>query len=253
MTRPFLTSTFPKVYGSRSFADELTKAQLCAEAGQRTGIRTPRVLGFDENRYVIDYEFLDCPTSLLDLMSRRSTSTATLLAAVEQSGAALGTLHRVLPTEGFPRFERREGFDRALGEDRRLDGPGLVLQHGDYGYSNIRFSRHGELVIIDPSPNQYVTSHPLNVDYPELDLALITSNFLGRTVNPIAMARTIRLGSELVGALLRGYESAAGPVDTVRLREYTRATIAAFADWYQRGRPELLVPLTRLLERNLPA
>lgn len=129
-----------------------------------------------------------------------------------------------------------------------------MLQHGDFGYSNVRFGPTGELVVIDPSPNSYVTVDPLSVDHPELDLALIGSNFVGRTVRPVAMGRTIRLGPDLFAALLQGYEGAAGGplVDRVRLRAYTQATVRAFAHWCQRGRPQVLVPLARLLERNMP-
>lgn len=249
---------FVKHYPLAELAAEATKARLMAEAGAAAGVRVPAVLDVDEATGAIRYEHVECPTSLLDLMSDRTATPALILAQVEQAGAALGALHRVLPTAGFPRARRSGLFDRALGDDRwPLEagaGSPAVLQHGDFGYSNVRFGPTGELVVIDPSPNAYVTVDPLNVDHPELDLALIGSNFVGRTVRPLAMGRTIRLGPDLFDALLQGYEGAAGgpPVDRARLRAYTQATVRAFAHWCQRGRPQILVPLARLLERNMP-
>ncbi len=260
---------FVKHYPAAELAAEATKARLVAEAGAAAGVRVPAVLDVDEAAGTIRYEYVDCPTSLLDLMSDRSATPALILAQVELAGAALGALHQALPTVGFPRGRRSERFTRALGPESSPGavsagavppaavspgaGSPAVLQHGDFGYSNVRFGPTGELVVIDPSPNGYVTVDPLNVDHPELDLALIGSNFVGRTVRPLAMGRTIRLGPDLFAALLQGYEGAAGhPVDRARLRAYTQATVRAFADWCQKGRPQVLVPLARLLERNMP-
>ena len=254
---------FVKRYPAAELAAEATKARLMAEAGAAAGVRVPAVLDVDEANGTIRYEHVECPTSLLDLMSDRTATPALILAQVELAGAALGALHRALPTAGFPR-ERRSGlFQRALASDGSTSGgfavlehgavSPTVLQHGDFGYSNVRFGPTGELVVIDPSPNGYVTVDPLNVDHPELDLALIGSNFVGRTMRPVAMGRTIRLGPDLFAALLQGYEGATGrPVDKALLRLCTRATVRAFAHWCQRGRPQVLVPLARLLERNMP-
>ncbi len=246
---------FVKHYPPTELAAEAAKARLMAEAGAAVGVRVPAVLDVDEAAGAIRYEYVECPTSLLDLMSDRSATPALILVQVELAGAALGALHRALPTVGFPRGRRSEGFTRVLGPE--WSSPGAVspavLQHGDFGYSNVRFGPTGELVVIDPSPNGYVTVDPLNVDHPELDLALIGSNFVGRTLRPLAMARTIRLGPDLFAALLQGYEGAAGhPIDRARLRVYTQATVRAFAHWCQKGRPQVLVPLARLLERNMP-
>lgn len=247
---------FVKHYPAAELAAEVTKARLMVEAGAAAGVRVPAVLDVDEAAGAIRYENVACPTSLLDLMSDRTATSTLILTQVEQAGAALGALHRVLPTAGFPRARRSRWFERALGPEPASlhPSPPLVLQHGDFGYSNIRFGPTGGLVVIDPSPNRYVTVDPLNVDHRELDLALIASNFVGRTVRPVAMGRTIRLGPDLFAALLEGYEGAAGgpPIDRARLRAYTRATVAAFAHWCQRGRPQVLVPLARLLERNMP-
>lgn len=245
---------FVKHYPVDELAAEALKARLMAEAGAAVGVRVPAVLDVDEDAASIRYEHVECPTSLLDLMSDRAATPALILAQVERAGAALGALHRVLPTAAFPRGVRSDRFTLALGpEQPELPGSQVVLQHGDFGYSNVRFSPTGELVVIDPSPNRYVTVDPLNVDHPELDLALIGSNFVGRTVRPVAMGRTIRLGPDLFAALLQGYEGAAGrPVDRDRLRAYTQATVRAFADWCRKGRPQVLVPLARLLERNMP-
>lgn len=256
---------FVKHYPPAELAAEATKARLMAEAGAAVGVRVPAVLDVDEPTGAIRYEHVACPVSLLDLMSDPTATPALILTQVEQAGAALGALHRVLPTAGFPRARRSELFDQALGPGEPsapADPPAVlqhgavspaVLQHGDFGYSNVRFGPTGELVVIDASPNRYVTVDPLNVDHPELDLALIASNFVGRTVRPVAMGRTVRLGPDLFAALLQGYEGAAGgTVDRARLRVYTRATVWAFAHWCQRGRPQVLVPLARLLERNMP-
>lgn len=255
VTRAAQPADFVKRYPAAEMASEAVKARLMAEAGAAVGVRVPAVLDVDEVAGAIRYEHVACPTSLLDLMSDRTATPALILAQVELAGAALGALHRVLPTAGFPRGRRSEGFSQALGPERPAPGvdPVVVLQHGDFGYSNVRFSPEGELVVIDPSPNRYVSVDALNVDHPELDLALIASNFVGRTVRPVAMGRTIRLGPDLFAALLQGYEDAAGfPVDRARLRAYTQATVRAFADWCRKGRPQVLVPLARLLERNMP-
>jgi hypothetical protein len=223
-----------------------------AAAGSAAGVRVPRVLGTDGDTGAVHYEHVECPVSLLDLMSSREVGVVEILNRVAAAGEALAGLHRALPVEGLPRRRRSHWFRRALGQDEPGADGRLVLQHGDFGYSNIRYSLAGELVVIDPSPNRYVTVDPLNVDHPELDLALVGSNFLGRTVRPRALARTVCHGPELFAALVEGYERVGPRVDRVRLRAYTMATIGAYARWCGRGRPELLVPLARLLDRNLP-
>lgn len=258
ISSPLPLAAFVKHYEPGDVTAEVVKAHLMVEAGAAAGVRVPGVLGADTGSGTIRYEHVDCPTSLLDLMSSRRVTMADILARVEEVGAALAALHRVLPVDGFPRLRRSERFDRELDRERALDlarepdDCRLVLQHGDYGYSNVRFTPTGELVVIDPSPNRYVTVDPLNVDHPELDLALIASNFLGRTVRPLAMGRTVGHGPELFAALLAGYESHGPPIDRQRLRAYTAATVRSFAAWCQRGRPQVLVPLARLLERNMP-
>jgi hypothetical protein len=245
-------AAFVKHYEPGDLTAELVKARLMVEAAEATGVRVPGVLEADTGSGTIRYEHIDCPTSLLDLMSSRRVTMADVLARVEQAGAVLAALHRVLPVDGFPRHRRSGRFDRELGPEREPGDSRLVLQHGDYGYSNVRFTPTGELVVIDPSPNRYVSVDPLNVDHPELDLALIASNFLGRTVRPVAMGRTVGHGPELFAALITGYESQGPPIDRKRLRAYTAATVISFAAWCQRGRPQVLVPLARLLERNMP-
>jgi hypothetical protein len=245
-------TAFVKHYANDQFASELAKARLLAEAGSATGVRVPGVLDADEVAGLIRYEHVECPVSLLDLMSSRTATMEEILCRVVAAGAALGALHQLLPVEGFPHHRRALAFDRELGPEPTAGGGRLVLQHGDFGYSNVRFGPTGELVVIDPSPNHYVSVDALNVDHPELDLALIGSNFLGRTVRPLAMARTVGRGPDLFAALLEGYEGAGERIDRGRLRVYSVATVRAFARWCGRGRPQVLVPLARLLERNLP-
>lgn len=68
-----------------------------------------------------------------------------------------------------------------LGPFCKQPSPGLVLLHGDFGFSNV-FVRSGDPLplVIDPGPNRVTTLTAVEVGPPIRDLAIMMSCILGR-------------------------------------------------------------------------
>ncbi|MGI9612069.1 MAG: phosphotransferase [Acidimicrobiales bacterium] len=255
-----------KGYAPEGFATELTKATLLHQASIGSSFRAPAVIDADENAHTITYERVDCATDLLATVADANRSPTCLLDLLQQVGVCLGTVHAIAPPVEQAVFGlRSELFNGALARrleaddgDWRDPAPQLpqVLQHGDYGFTNIFIDSDDRITIIDPSPNAYTSVHPLNVDAPELDLAVLCAHAVGRVASLRALWRVGRHGSAMIDAVLAGYESIGAPVDRQRLRLFTLAGVDAVIAHRSPGskahRRLLLGPLSSLLARNLP-
>jgi hypothetical protein len=256
-----------KQYPPDGFRAELAKARLLAAAsspasGLARGVfSAPAVLDVDEVRHTITYQRLDCSHDLLDVVADPGRSQDAILHILSRVGGCLAAIHEIAaPAEPTVVQRRSDLFTAALARQPGCPEPGdttdsQVLQHGDFGFTNVFVGPDGEITIIDPSPNGYTSVHPLNVDVPELDLAVLCSHTVGRVASPRALARTYRYGGHMVDAIVDGYESAGARLDRERLRRFTLASIHAVIAYRSPGsrahRRAALRPLSSLLARNL--
>lgn len=258
LTTPPRPDSFTKRYRADDHRAELVKARLLVDAAERSSFTVPQVLDHDPAEGTITYSAVDCSRNLLDVLGDRRRSRRSVLMVLEQAGAALATIHGIEPpTDGTVVAERSELFTAAL-RARVVDdrpGPGPVLQHGDYGFTNIFVDRTDRPIVIDPSPNGYTSVHPLNLDAPELDLAILCSHLTGRVAGVRALGRTGLYGRSMVDAVLDGYRSAGAEIDRTCLRHFTLAGIDAVIAHRSPGsrahRRAALRPISTLLARNL--
>ncbi len=248
---------FAKSYHSDAFLAELVKARLLYEKSLESGFTAPAVLDFDEATATIRYERLQWSGCLMDVLADRNRSHDSLLGLLNEVGACLAAIHAIGLPEGAVYSTRSPLFsDALLTRSTSSQGGGAgVLQHGDFGFTNIFITDDDQIVVIDPSPNQYISVHPLNVDVPELDLAVLMSHLIGRSVRPRALGRSIIFGRQMVDAVLAGYESGAGVIDRDRLRSFTLAGVDAVRAYKSTGsrahRRAILKPLAAVLARNI--
>lgn len=255
---------FKKVYESHAFEAELTKAQLLRQCSVNSNFNAPTVIAADEVTGVIEYELVDCSQSIMDALADSGRSRESILSLLATVGSCLGLIHAIEPPTNAVHFERSTLFDEALASRQTqgsidvTSGAG-VLQHGDFGFTNIYVSADesgdDQLTIIDPSPNSYLSVHPLNVDYPELDLAVLVSHLIGRASSPVALGRSAIFGRAMVDSVVIGYELTGSAINRDRLRAYTRAGIDAVrtyaSDGSQAHRRAILKPLSAVLARNI--
>ncbi len=263
MTTTIREHLVSKRYSDRDFAAELIKARLLFATSETADFVAPEVVAVDHDRCEITYRRVDCRQTLLDVVAGGDYSKDVLLGLLWRVGACLARIHQTTPPPERVLGRRPESFTDALLKRTMLVGPGdrPVLQHGDFGFTNIFVSASddGELrpiTIIDPSPNGYTSVEALNVDAPELDLAILCSHFLGRSARLVALGRSLVYGHDMIAAVIDGYEAGGRAVDRDRLRPYTLASIDAAARYRSSGsrthRRAALRPLSSLLARNLP-
>ncbi len=249
---------FTKQYIADEFGNELIKARLLHERSQGSLFTAPAVIANSSNEASIQYELVDCSQSLMDVLGAADRSRESILSLLSTVGRCLGQIHQIpVPPESVE-FQRSDLFANALAARTsadHLDSEHCVLQHGDFGFTNIFVTNGQDLVVIDPSPNQYTSVHVLNIDYPELDLAILVAHLVGRAANPVALGRSAVFGRAMIDAVIAGYELAGTAIDRDRLRLYTRAGIDAVrnfaSDGSQAHRRAILKPLSAVLARNI--
>jgi len=120
------------------------------------------------------------------------------------AGRALGYLHSAMP---LPARELPDPMPPLhLDTLPVLGSESVVLLHGDYGFSNVFWSEtRDQIVVLDASPNHFMTSHPLQTGTRYVDLANFVSCLCG-LVPPrhFAMMRWTRAPS-VIEAFLNGY------------------------------------------------
>jgi hypothetical protein len=247
-----------KRYAPGDFAAELLKAQLLHDTSIDAEFIAPAVLDVDESQHTIGYQRLDCSHSLLDLLADGRRSLASIRSVFARVGASLAAIHAIeAPGDRTVIEERSDLFVAALA--RRTtpvdSSEWLVLQHGDFGFTNVFVDPDDRITVIDPSPNGYTSIHPLNLDAPELDIAVLCSHLVGRVASVRALARASRYGRDLVDEVLDGYQPAGATIDRARLRLFTLASVDAVVAHRSPGsrthRRAVLRPLAALLARNV--
>lgn len=166
---------------AEAFDAELRKHRWCSEVfAQSGGAHYPKLIEA-KGEYAggtLVMEYLDGLVSLrepyLDFMKAKTSE----LSVFVEAGRALGLIHSAPPpaSEYLP-------YPMSPLLLNTLPGPGsegAVLMHGDFGFSNVYWSAsRAQIVILDASPNHFVTHHPLQIGTRYADLANFVSCLCG--------------------------------------------------------------------------
>ena len=226
---------FPKRYEAM-VEIEWEKAEQLNRLGSVHGFVAPAVLAIDRGAQVITYEKLDALVPLRTVYLEFTTNRKRGERIPElfgEAGRVLANLHRDLtmrervgwtvPSSFEHHFTRRSGRGTAelLGRT-----PHAVL-HGDFGFGNVHVvGDQARLVVLDPSPNHYLTLHPSTWASIYLDIGLFVACLHGLVgVRHFALLRRDRI-AELERAFLRGYESGRGEALDLEMVDVTAYAIA---------------------------
>lgn len=186
---------------------EAAKATSAYEIGRDSGLfNVPKVLNFDANAGVLDFEKIDGLATLLDLAIRKDQR---LLELLRKSGRALAVVHRqlILPDE-----MKHELSPEWLGTQDEN-----VFIHGDYAPINVCFHEPTDsLVILDWSTAPLIGRAP-TFGSRYFDILWFTNCiFCG-----VPFKRVFSWDAEpMAGAFLKGYAEEISAEDMNKLRDY---------------------------------
>ncbi len=205
-----LMGDFVRKTGESSLlAIEAAKASRGLDIGRDSGLfRVPKVVSFDADAGLLDFERFDDLVTLLDLAVLKDGRLAGLL---EKAGRALAAIHEKLT---LPETMKYELPPQWLGPCKHN-----VFIHGDFACINVCYrERSGDLVILDWSAAPSVGRIPtFGSRYFDI-LMFISSLFHGAPCRHVlswgapAMSR----------AFLAGYRSAAPDLKPGRMKHYAR-------------------------------
>jgi tRNA A-37 threonylcarbamoyl transferase component Bud32 len=195
-----------KTGDSSILAVEAAKASRALDIGKDSGLFcVPKVLNFDAETGVLEFERLSGLVTLLDLAVRKDPRLPELL---EKAGQALAVVHEKLP---LPEEMKREMPPEWMGSSDEN-----VFIHGDFACINVCFHEpSGELVIVDWSAAPLVGRTP-NFGSRYFDILLfISSLFHGAPWRAVLSWDA----AEMAHPFLRGYRNAAPQIKLSKFRD----------------------------------
>lgn len=233
------TPSFRKRY-ERDVLIEAEKASRIHELGKRFGFISPRVLRVDLANQVIVYERIDDLVTLQKhyIQSLRSRSASGDISGIfGEAGRILGILHRELTLSARHVWQPSPEWltQRAPILRRMRSGPSAWL-HCDYGFGNVFTCSPratGQLVVLDSSPNLFLTTQAASFGPVYVDLASMTSCLQGLV--PMKLFPFLNWGRErpLRESFIREYARASS--HTIDLEILEQVTMAV-AETYCRHR-----------------
>ncbi|UCC98169.1 MAG: hypothetical protein JSW66_20275 [Phycisphaerales bacterium] len=188
-------------------AIEAAKAARGFEIGKDSGLFcVPRVVNFDAETGVLDFEHFSGLVTLLDLAVRRDGRLAGLL---EKAGRALAVVHETLTLP--------ESMKHGLPPEWTGPSDENAFIHGDFACINVCFHEtSGELVLVDWSAAPLVGRMPtFGSRYFDI-LLFISSLFHGAPCREVLSWEA----ADMSRAFLEGYRKAAPHVKLTRLKAY---------------------------------
>jgi hypothetical protein len=162
------------------FKSELLKHQIIEAALSGTDTCFPKAISSDGSaeQGVLKLEFIDNFVSSRHFYLLYAAGAIDDVNLFEKAGNALARIHAAKkPDAGAG----KNLSDNAILETLEgIEPQDFVLLHGDFGFSNVGYSSsRNQVVILDPSPNYFVTSHPLQMGPRYVDIAQFTSCLCG--------------------------------------------------------------------------
>jgi hypothetical protein len=196
-----------KTVESSLLAVEAAKASRAFEIGRDSGLfSVPKVVNFDDEAGVLEFERLSDLVTLLDLAVRKDQRLPELL---KKAGQALAIVHKKLILPGEMKHELPQEWMAPTGEN--------VFIHGDFACINVCFHEPtNELILLDWSAAPMVGRMPtFGSRYFDM-LMFVSSLFHGA---PWRQAFDWN-AKEMADIFLRGYGEVAPEVKLNKLKSY---------------------------------
>ncbi|MHC4073182.1 MAG: BUD32 family EKC/KEOPS complex subunit [Planctomycetota bacterium] len=204
----FVGDIIRKTGESNLLAVEAAKASRAYEIGKDSGLFVvPKVVGFDIEAGVLEFERLNGLVTLLDLAVRRDRRLHELLG---KTGQALGIIHRDLTLPEDMKHELPPGWMAAADEN--------VFIHGDFACINVCFHEpSGNLVILDWSAAPMVGRTPTYGSRYFDILLFVSSLFHGAPYRRILSWDS----KEMADTFLKGYGESSAEVKLNEFKSYS--------------------------------
>ena len=215
---------------------ERAKAEQLSRVAANSGFVSPAVLAVDYNVQMITYENLTGLTPLRSFYLAYTTGAGAgseVPELFERTGRALASVHRALvlteridwsPPPSFSRlFRHRTGTDAVA----CLAQPPQAFLHGDFGFGNVHVKDgEGEIVVLDASPNRYLTTHPSTWGSIYLDIGSMVACLRGLVgIRQFTRLRRERI-APLERAFIAGYQAVHGDLLDPRMTDAVAYAIA---------------------------
>src|SRR2546425_610515 len=245
MTHPAHHSEVGPVRSSNGFVKrydglvdlERAKAEQLSRVAANSGFVSPAVLAVDYNVQMITYEKLTGLTPLRSFYLAYTTGAGAgseVPELFERTGRALVSVHRELslseridwsPPPSFSRlFRRRTGADAVA----CLAQTPQAFLHGDFGFGNVHVKDDGKgkVVVLDASPNRYLTGHPSTWGSIYLDIGSLVACLRGLVgIRQFTCLRRERI-APLERAFVAGYQAVHGDLLDSRMIDAVAYAIA---------------------------
>jgi Phosphotransferase enzyme family len=214
---------------------EFQKSRAIELALSGTDFITPKTLGCNTATGCIDFEYVPHGARLFDAMlnAYQTGEVETVLAQNRRAAELLATLHRNLKLSAATAWVPPPMLFRELDRcGQHWPRSNDVFLHCDFSPVNILVDHTGGLVVIDASPNGYLTGSANLTGPPLVDLATYTVRlhwpFRARTYRPSWR----RLANTLRADFLNQYEQSSGLLlDRPLLGILERNIVRFFVEW----------------------
>ncbi len=193
---------------------EIHKSKAMHGLSKKAGFVFPKILSYDLENKEITYQYIEDLHSIRTLylsFLKNQVTPFNAITAFEKSGEMLGKIHKNLKLNQKSSWQPPASVDKIFRKEFKGDYKEILQNtpqaflHTDFGFSNLFFTSTEDLVLLDPSPNSYITFKADTFGSIYLDLGLILMCMDGLV--PIAEILNIRRNRAkiLSQALIKGY------------------------------------------------
>jgi hypothetical protein len=157
----------------------------------------------------LEIEYIDGLVSLREYYLAYMKGASSDLSIFAKAGRALGSMHSSPPPEAKNLPDPMPPL--MLDSLRHTGAENSVMIHGDFGFSNVFWSAEAaQIVLLDASPNYFVSQHPLQVATPYADIGHFVSCLCGLVPARNFLSMRWPRAAYAVRAFLDGYSEVSG-------------------------------------------